>query len=207
MKIVLPVDRPKYETALADGRRLTLSPVVKTDRQFFERALDELSIESKFARFGQGVASLSERELDYLTDVDQRHHVAWGAVVEDAGAGVGRYIVSGSGGCPEVAVTVVDALQGQGIGRMLLIALIAVARHDGIDELCFEARSDNRAVLNALADLEVTPLVSGDHIERRLRVSDLPTSSHEEGLVAAIDEARSQASGSSSSSSEAEFTQ
>lgn len=190
MKIVLPNDRPKYETELPDGKRLTLSPVIKTDREFFEKALDELSLESKFARFGQGVATLSDRELDYLTDVDQREHVAWGAVVDDQAAGVGRYIRQQSSGCPEMAVTVVDSLQGLGVGRMLFAALIAVARHDGIDELCFEAQSDNPAVLTLLEDFEVRPLISGDHIERRIRLSDLPESHHEASLVAAIEEAR-----------------
>jgi protein lysine acetyltransferase len=190
MKIVIPADRPKYDRALEDGSILTLSPILKTDREFFERGLEELSLESRFSRFGLGVSSLSEHELDYLTDVDQRHHVAWGAAIEDEVAGVGRYIVDEEGGCAEVAVTVLDAMQRRGVGRALFEALAAVARADGINELCFEALADNDAVMSLVRQVEIRPLVSGDIIERRLRLSALPTTDHDESMVSVIEEVR-----------------
>jgi len=190
MRIVLPADRPKYVMPVRDGAMATLSPVLKTDRDFFERGLEELSVESRFARFGQGVSTLTERELEYLTDVDQRRHVAWGALLGDEAAGVGRFIVPEAGGCAEFAITVLDAMQRHGIGRALFDALVAVARADGVSELCFEARSDNEAVKRMIADLEVRPLMSGDVIERRIRVSDLPATEHDDALCAVIDEIR-----------------
>lgn len=190
MRIVLPADRPKHVMAVRDGAMATLSPVLKTDRDFFERGLEELSVESRFARFGQGMSTLTDRELAYLTDVDQRRHVAWGALLGDEAAGVGRYIVPEESGCAELAITVLDAMQRHGIGRALFDALVAVARADGVEELCFEARSDNEAVKRMIADLEVRPLLSGDLIERRIRVSDLPATAHDEALCAVIDEVR-----------------
>lgn len=189
MKIVLPEDRPRYEFPLHGGQILTLSPVIKTDREFFEQGLRELSIDSRFSRFGQGVASLSERELEYLSDVDQRSHVAWGAVVGDDAAGVGRYIVS-DGSSAEFAITVLDSMQGIGVGRALLVALVAVARADGLEELWFEARADNAAVKRLLAEIEVGQQLLEGTIERRIRLSDLPPSTHELGLLAVIDEVR-----------------
>ena len=54
--------------------------------------LEQLSMESRFTRFGSGLAHLTERELTYLSNVDQRTHVAWGASINDVSAGVGRYI-------------------------------------------------------------------------------------------------------------------
>jgi GNAT superfamily N-acetyltransferase len=190
MEIVLPADRPKYEFPVKDGSIVTLSPVLKTDREFFERGLEELSIESRFARFGQGVSRLSDKELDYLTDVDQRHHVAWGALLDDRAAGVGRYIVPGDCGCAEFAITVLDEAQRHGVGRALFDALVAVAHADGIDELCFEARADNEGVLRLISELDVFPLVSDGMIERRIRLSDLPSTPHDSALVALIDEVR-----------------
>ncbi len=74
-----------------------LRPLLKADRRFIEGGLEELSVESRYARFGQGVGRLSRRELDYLSDVDQRSHVAWGAAVDRRVAGVGRYIVTDDG--------------------------------------------------------------------------------------------------------------
>ncbi len=190
MHIVIPEDRPKYEMTLSDGSILTLSPVIKTDKEFFRRGLQEMSVESRFTRFGQGVATLSDRELDYLSDVDQRKHVAWGAAIDEDVAGVGRYIVPEDGGCVEFAVTVLDRMQKRGVGRALLVALSAVARADGHEEMCFEAEPDNEAILHLMAELEVTPLLSGERIERRVRFADLPPTRHDEALVAVIEEVR-----------------
>lgn len=192
MKIVIPADRPKYERELPGGVDLTLSPILKTDREFFERGIEELSLESRFARFGQGVSSLSAQELDYLSDVDQRSHVAWGALVGDEAAGVGRYIMMDDPTKAEIALTVLDSMQRRGVGRALFEALIAVGRHDGIHEFAFEARSDNEAVISLMAGIEVTPLMTDGVIERTIRLSDLPTTTHDRALVEVIEEVRSQ---------------
>lgn len=190
MKIVIPADRPKFERKLRDGSTVTLSPILKTDREFFEKGIEEMSLESRFARFGQGVSSLSEAELDYLSDVDQRGHVAWGASVESEVAGVGRYIVSKDGRGAEIAITVLDHMQGRGIGRALFAALTAVARHDGVREFCFEAQADNAAVMSLIRGVEITPLVSGGVVERVLRVADLPATEDDDEMVAVIDAVR-----------------
>ena len=190
MRIVLPADRPRLEIPIKDGRIATLSPVLSSDREFFERGIGLLSIESRFARFGQGVAGLTERELDYLTDVDQRSHVAWGAAVEGEVAGVGRYIVPGAGGCAELAILVLDDLQGIGVGTALFQALVAVAREDGVEVLCFEAHSDNRAARKLIAELEISPLLGWDQVERNIRLADIPPTELDDAMVAVIDEVR-----------------
>ena len=192
MRIVIPAERPKYEMPLRDGSHLTLSPILKTDREFFEKGIDELSLVSRFSRFGQGMSSLSERELDYLTDVDQRRHVAWGAAIDDEVAGVGRYIVQDDERCAEIAVTVLDSMQRRGVGRALFEAMSAVARSDGVHELCFEAQADNEAVMSLVRDIEIAPLVSDGMIERRIRLKAIPPGDHDEALVAVIDEVRDQ---------------
>lgn len=191
MRIVIPADRPKHEMPLRDGEIVTLSPVLKTDREFFEKGVEELSLESRFSRFGQGVGGLTRAELDYLSDVDQRRHVAWGAAIEEEVAGVGRYIVETDKGCAEVAITVLDSMQRRGVGRALFEALTAVARADGIREFCFEARGDNEAVLGFVREMEISPLVSDGMIERRIRISSLPTTIHDAAMVAVIEEVRS----------------
>lgn len=191
MRIVIPAERPKYERELRDGATVTLSPILKTDREFFEKGLDEMSLESRFARFGGGKSSLTDQELDYLSDVDQRHHVAWGAAIEEEVAGVGRYIVPREGGPAEIAVTVLDHMQRRGVGRALFEALTAVARHDDLHEFCFEAQVDNEAVMSLISGVEISPLLSGDVVERVIRVSAIPTSPHDEAIVSVIEAVRS----------------
>ncbi|HEX6222535.1 MAG TPA: GNAT family N-acetyltransferase [Acidimicrobiia bacterium] len=191
MRIVIPADRPKYEREMPGGLALTLSPILKTDREFFEKGIEELSLESRFARFGQGVGSLSNRELDYLTDVDQRKHVAWGAVVGENAAGVGRYIITTDPARAEIAITVLDRMQRMGVGSALFEALTAVARRDGVHEFIFEAQADNEAIMALMREIEIAPLDYGGVIERSIRLADLPTSAHDDGLVEVIEEVRS----------------
>lgn len=191
MKIILPADRPRYDMTLRDGSKVTLSPVLKSDREFFEKGFEELSIDSRFARFGQGVAGLSDWELDYLTDVNQRTHVAWGAAVDGEVAGAARYILDLESNVAEVAITVLDSVQNRGVGRALLIALVSAARADGVEELWFEARADNRAVKRLLSEIEVGQMLTEGVLERRIRLSDFPHLPDENGLVAVLDEVRS----------------
>ena len=206
MKVVLPDGRPRLEIELPDGGLAVMSPIIASDREFFQKGLNELSLESRFSRFGSGRGHLSEKELDYLTRVDQRRHVALGVALGDEVAGVGRYIVKDSGA--EVAITVIDRFQRRGLGRALFEALVAVARHDGIHEVQFETQSDNEAVVSMLNVIDIDPLVSDGVVEKRIRISDLPTSSADDDYVGLIEELRAQrASGSGSSSNEAEFTQ
>lgn len=188
MRILLPAGRPKFEKSLSGGERLTLSPVLRTDRELFQRGLEHLSIESRYARFGQGLSALSERELDYLTDVDQKEHVAIGAAVDDDVAGVGRYIVDGD--CAEIAVTVLDEFHRHGVGGELILALAAVARSDAISELCFESGADNPGVAGLLGALEINPQPLDGVFERRVRLSDLPAQEHDQDIVAMINEVR-----------------
>lgn len=191
MKIVLPADRPRYDMTLRDGSKVVLSPVLKSDREFFERGFEELSIESRFARFGQGVAGLSNREFEYLTDVDQRLHVAWGAAVDGEVAGAARYIVDPDSRVAECAITVVDSMQNRGVGRALLTALISVARADGVEELWFEARATNLAVKKLLGEIEVGQMLTEGVLERRIRLRDFPSVPGEDEMVAVISEVRS----------------
>jgi GNAT superfamily N-acetyltransferase len=207
MPLPLPEDRPRLEVTLDDGSQAELSPLLPEDRDVLAEGMSQLSPESRFTRFGLGRGALTRHELDYLTRVDQRHHVAWGAIVEGAAAGVGRYIVEDDG-CAEIAVTVVDRFQSRGLGGALFEALVAVARADGIEQLCVEALPENLAVQRIFrgVPLELDPgqgLVIG-----RVEVADIPVSEREAEMVELLEEVRGdQSPESGSSSNEAELTQ
>lgn len=189
MPLPLPEDRPRLVVTLDDGSAAELSPLLPEDRDLLEEGMDELSVESRFARFGQGRGALSPSELDYLTEIDQRRHVAWGAVVGDKPAGVGRYILDDEG-CAEVAVTVVDKLQRQGLGRALFSALVAVARADGVESICLEALPENLAVQRMFRGLPLELDAAQGLVTGRVEMADLPISPRDAEFVALMERFR-----------------
>ncbi len=186
MPVVIAEDRPRVEVTLSGGSHATISPIVPDDVNLVREGLEHLSVESRFSRFGQGIAHLSPAELRYLTDVDQRSHVAWGALVDGEVAGVGRYITTESG-CSEVALTVVDEYQHRGLGTLLLRVLAATARADGVEEFCFEVVPGNSVVKHLVDGLELHPDASGSLLEGRLRVADLPAHPQENEMMSVLE--------------------
>lgn len=186
MRVDIPESRPRVEVRLDDGSLALLSPLSKEDRHYLVEGLQEMSIESRFSRFGQGRYGLTEGEWDYLTNVDQSRHVAWGAVVDGFGAGVGRYIILDTGDCAEVAMTVLDEYQGRGVGTALFLALVAVARSDGVPALCFDVVPSNNRVLEflSLANAEVSE--SGGLVEGRISLDQEIPVEHEAEFVEAM---------------------
>lgn len=191
MKIDLPEDRPRIEVELDDGANALLSPLAPGDRLLLVEGLAELSIESRYTRFGQGRGSLTESELDYLSNIDLENHVAWGVAVDGEGAGVGRYIRLQDQDCADVAVTVLDRYQRRGLGTLLFRALTAVARSDEISEFCFEFLPENVPVRRMVSGLDISLDESGSALIGRVSLEDIPSHEYEDELVAVMEEARS----------------
>ncbi len=189
MRVEIPADRPRAEVPLSRGGTVVLAPLSPVDRHYLVEGLEELSIDSRFARFGQGRDRLSESEWDYLSDVDQRDHVAWAAVIDDLGVGVGRYIRVDESSA-EVAVTVLDEHQGLGVGTALFEALVAVARADGIAELRFEVLPSNTRVLGALTLLGAGVVDADGLLEGRLAIEQAAVGENEEELVEVMESFR-----------------
>lgn len=191
MRVDIPDDRPRLELELDDGTKIWVSPLTADDKHVIEEGFQELSIESRFSRFGQGRGHLTEGELDYLSDVDQRFHVAWGAsTTEREGIGVGRYITMEEPGCAEVALTVMDRWQGRGVGKLLLRVLAAVAREDGIPKLCFKFLPGNNQIRTMLRDIEVHFDEKEGLMSGVLSVDRLPVADWEPAVVELIDQFR-----------------
>jgi len=191
MRIVLPEERPRVEVPIKDGHIALISPVLPSDRRYFARGIEEMSVESRYTRFGQGVAHFSEWELNYLTDVDQRAHVALGAAVGGQVAGVGRYIVTEED-CPEVAITVIDEFQNMGVGTALFWALVAIARSDGLSELCFEVVADNHPVIHMMSKLGTHSRRTDDVLEAVFGLENLPRTNLDDEFVALLRRVRGQ---------------
>lgn len=128
------------------------------------KGLAGLSTESRWQRFATGAGRLSERQLDYLTDVDGHDRVAWCAVIAQDGGyrgiGVSRFVrLEGEAAVAEFAVTVIDEFQGQGVGRALLAQLLESARNNGMRRLRGHVLPSNRRMLALCRELRavITP--------------------------------------------------
>ncbi|MGH8913232.1 MAG: GNAT family N-acetyltransferase [Acidimicrobiia bacterium] len=159
------------------------------DRALFAEGLRQMSLASRFARFGSGVASLGEAELRYLTEVDQVSHVAWGATIDGQPAGVGRYIVDAAADA-EIAITVVDRFQRIGLGRALFDALVATARAGGLETFRFAIEPWNRSVLRMLPGVDIVADETDGMLGGRIEIAELPPGERVEEFVTVIDSCR-----------------
>jgi RimJ/RimL family protein N-acetyltransferase len=130
-------DEWSRKVKLRDGSRVLLRPIRPQDRQRLVEGLRRLSPASRYLRFHSAVDHLSESQLDYLTLVDHVDHEAIVAIdlerPDRPGVGVARYIRDVvDHDVAEAAITVADEYHGMGAGTILLGALAARARENGI---------------------------------------------------------------------------
>ncbi|PTL58712.1 GNAT family N-acetyltransferase [Paraconexibacter algicola] len=122
--------------SLRDGRRVLVRPVSPDDKALIAWGVSQLSRESSYLRFFSTRNKLSAGELRYLTEVDHVDHEALVAVLADDPStlvGVARFVrQTDDPEAAEVAMTIGDPFQGQGVGRELLELLMEAGRERGI---------------------------------------------------------------------------
>jgi RimJ/RimL family protein N-acetyltransferase len=132
---------------LRDGSEVSLRPIAGADRQLLAAGFERLSPESRYRRFFSPVSHLSERQLDYLTDVDHHDHEALVALSpEGQFVGVARYVRTRPD-VAEPAIVVADDWQGRGLARHMLDALADRARDEGVEYFVAPVLSENRAAI------------------------------------------------------------
>lgn len=142
---------PERSRPLRDGSRVHLDLLGPADRTDLLAGFAGLSRRSRHLRFFSAMGELPARVLDGLLDTDAYQHVAIGARLQGANerieapiVGVARYFrMDGAADTAEPAVAVVDALHGRGLGRLLLRAISAHARANGIMRFRAHALADN----------------------------------------------------------------
>lgn len=149
-----------------DGTRLLFRAVGPERKRRFAEGLAQLSERSRYLRFGQPLQRFTEAELRYLTEIDYSHHMAWAAVaIDDPGVpsvAVARYIRREDAvASAEVAVVVLDAYQGRGIGPLLLDALAKTALANGIERFEGEILAHNASMLRVARRLGITMSETG----------------------------------------------
>jgi len=135
---------------LNDGTHVTLRPLLPEDKERLEEAFERLSAESRYQRFMTAMETLPDAYLNYLTEIDHVHHFAVAAAIEDParfdmrGLGVARFIeLPDIEDEAELAITIVDEAQGQGLGHILMEVLLLAAAERGFVALRAEVLPSN----------------------------------------------------------------
>ncbi len=156
--------KTEFSYQLNDGTPVKIRTVRKEDKDLLKHGFGLLSEHARYLRFCNNIPSLSEKDWDYLTDVDQVKHVAWGVFDltsdQSFGIGIGRYIHSDEPGTAELAITILDAYQKRGLGTLLLGLLYLMARKNGINKFCMYLHAENITLLRKLFPLGLKTVFS-----------------------------------------------
>ena len=140
---------------------MLLRPVISDDRERIQNGMAALSTESRYFRFFTSATQLSGQQLSYFSEVDQYDHVAWIALnssdPKHPGLGIARFIrIKEEPTVAEMALTVIDAYQRRGLGRILLAVLYLPAEAQGIQMLRAVVAGENTTMLKWLRSLGAT---------------------------------------------------
>ncbi len=140
---------------LRDGRIIEIRALHRDDHEDMLAAVRRTSGPSLQRRFFAVKRGFSDAETAFFMDIDFDKHVALVALLDENGrpaiVGGGRYVLVKEGEA-ELAFLVIDAYQGQGIGRLLMKYLIAIARKKGLRALTAEVLPENSAMLRLFKD-------------------------------------------------------
>jgi RimJ/RimL family protein N-acetyltransferase len=140
---------------LPGGQLLRLRAIRPDDSAALRAEFLKLSKTTVRDRFFNIKLDLTPAELRYFTEVDFDQHVALVAELKtDTGyqpAAVARMVrKSGQPDHAEIAITVVDALQGKGIGEIMLRHLIDCARDLGVRRIDASVLAENKRMMHLI---------------------------------------------------------
>jgi len=141
---------------LRDGSAVVIRQVHRSDAPLLADGFARLRAEYRRMRFLRPNDKPSPAELRYFTMVDHHDHEALGALDDRTGRGVGvaQYVRHADDPqAAEIAVMVVDAWRGRGLGGELLAQLADRARAEGIQRFTALVAADNAAVSGLLRSM------------------------------------------------------
>jgi len=143
-------DSPPTTGTLKNGTVVTLRALRRDDRERMAKAVRGLDPQTIYTRLFSHRKELTEAGLDRVMRVDDEREVVivatTGIGADEAIVGGGRYVCTGEGRA-EIAFTVEEDYQGQGVAGRLFAALVEVARQRGIAVFEADVLSENPSML------------------------------------------------------------
>jgi RimJ/RimL family protein N-acetyltransferase len=154
------IDAAKYDTTttLRSGMGVRVRSIRPDDKKRLAEAFKNLDPESIYTRFFHHKKKLTEEELKSATELDFENAVALvvttGEGEHETIIGAGRYVVieeTGKLRSAEVAFTIEEDYHRQGMARILLQHLAAIAREKGLSRFVAEVLPENRGMLTVFS--------------------------------------------------------
>ncbi|WP_158529598.1 GNAT family N-acetyltransferase [Parvibium lacunae] len=154
----LTLKQPQHEAP----RDCELRPIHPGDAQALQTFVRQLSPEARYMRFISGLTELTPRMLVRYTQIDYDREMALVAMLPDGHAGgnsggrligVVRYLLNNDRTSCEYAIAIADDFQRCGLGTALMQAIIACAKHKGLQRIEGYILANNHAMLGLLRKL------------------------------------------------------
>ena len=155
MDIMMDQEERARSLALRDGTPVRLRPIRADDGPALVALFGRLSERTIYQRFFTVRRSLPAEWVHLFTHVDYQKRMAIVAERDTEGGpvivGVGRYDVTEPADTAEIAIVVEDAWQRQGLGTILLHAIMRAGEARGIRTCRVDVLAENRAMLRLLS--------------------------------------------------------
>ncbi len=141
------------DVLLSDGTTVHLRRIEPTDAGGIVAFHSRMSERTRYFRYFSDYPRIPDRDLERFVNVDHAEREAFVVLAGDRITAVGRYERHApTSPDAEVAFVVEDALQGRGIGSVLIEHLAAAARDVGITRFTAEVLPANGAMLRVFGD-------------------------------------------------------
>jgi acetyltransferase len=160
---------------LPDGRDIVIRPIRPEDAEIEDTFVRNLSPESKYFRFMQSLQELTPEMLVRFTQIDYDREMAFIATTElngkEAEIAVGRYVTNPDGNSCEFAIVVGDDWRRMGIGTRIMMALMEVAKSQGLRTMEGEILTENTKMLSLARKLgfSIRPVEGDPTLQRAVK--------------------------------------
>ncbi|MFI9561241.1 bifunctional acetate--CoA ligase family protein/GNAT family N-acetyltransferase [Nonomuraea endophytica] len=171
-----------FDVLLRDGGIAHLRPLRPDDGPALHDLIDRSSQRSAYLRFFTSGTAGAHHYMDTITGPGYQGH-ALVATVHGELVAIAEYIPHDGGEQAELAILLDDAVQGHGLGTLLLEHLALDAADHGVRELGGDVLPENNPMIHMLRDLGMDVKLRFDEGVDKLRISLPPTA----GLQTSVD--------------------